>query len=439
MSKPPYRVPLVAETRQAPRNGLTVASTFAGAGGSCYGYELAGFEVVWANEIVPAARECYRLNHPGTVLDSRDIRVIQPQDILTATGLEQVDLLDGSPPCQSFSMAGKRERGWGKVTAHADGTVQVSDDLFFEYARLLEGLQPRCFVAENVAGLVKGVAKGYFKLILRRLRACGYRVAARVLDAQWLGVPQHRERLIFVGVREDLGADPVFPDPLPFRYSVRDALPNVVAQLRASGWEAGSYQASDRPSRTILADPTGGNNRCPPMVEVTARVGSQFARVPVDPDRPANTVQASGGQQRFEITYADGYDPPEVVTGPSRTIRAGRTGTLQVRDDTLRLPPSRARALDGQPAHNFHRPMLGEPSPTITVASPGNDTAHPVQRRRLTIAELRRICGFPDDYQLVGSYAEQWTRLGNAVPPPMMAAVAAGLRDVLRPQVGAAV
>ncbi len=122
----------------------------------------------------------------------------------------ELDLFDGSPPCASFSTAGKREAGWGKVKDYSD-TKQRTDDLFLEYVRLLRGLQPKVFVAENVSGLVKGVAKGYFLEILAALKASGYRVTCRVLDAQWLGVPQQRQRTIFVGVREDLGLDPVHP------------------------------------------------------------------------------------------------------------------------------------------------------------------------------------------------------------------------------------
>src|SRR5690606_10607254 len=108
--------------------------------------------------------------------------------------------------------AGKREKAWGQVKDYSD-TKQRSDDLFFEYARLIEGIQPIVFVGENVAGLVRGKAKGYFREIMRALKRCGYKVEARLLDAQWLGVPQSRRRLIFVGVRDDLPASPAFPDP----------------------------------------------------------------------------------------------------------------------------------------------------------------------------------------------------------------------------------
>jgi DNA (cytosine-5)-methyltransferase 1 len=151
-----------------------------------------------------------------------------PEDILATLGMSagDIDLLDGSPPCASFSTAGARQSGWGKVKTYSD-TRQRTDDLFFEYARLLKGLRPKVFVAENVSGLVKGVSKGTFLNVLRTLKECGFVVAAKLLDARWLGVPQMRQRLIFVGVREDLGLSPVHPSPLPYQYVVRDAWTGV--------------------------------------------------------------------------------------------------------------------------------------------------------------------------------------------------------------------
>jgi DNA (cytosine-5)-methyltransferase 1 len=205
-------------------------STFSGCGGSSLGYRIEGFRVLWASEFVEAARETYRANAPDyTVLDGRDIREVQPAEVLGAIGLDEgeLDLLDGSPPCASFSMAGKRQKHWGEVKAYSD-TKQRTDDLFPEFARLVRGIQPRVFVAENVSGLVRGTAKGYFIRILSELRDCGYRVRAKLLDAQWLGVPQARQRLIFVGVRNDLNLLPAFPEPLPYRYSISEAAPGII-------------------------------------------------------------------------------------------------------------------------------------------------------------------------------------------------------------------
>jgi site-specific DNA-cytosine methylase len=246
----------MAEIAAVPWNGFRAVSTFSGCGGSCLGYRMAGFRVLWASEFIPAAQETYQANHPDCTLDTRDIRQVQPAEIVEAIGLGvgELDLLDGSPPCASFSTAGKREAGWGKVKTYSD-TRQRTDDLFFEYARILKGLRPKVFVAENVSGLVKGAAKGYFLEILAALKGCGYRVKAKRLDAQWLGVPQVRQRLIFQGVRQDLGLDPAFPKPLPYRYTVADALP----WIKAVRWDGkGSFRPLARsgqdPAMTITVN-----------------------------------------------------------------------------------------------------------------------------------------------------------------------------------------
>lgn len=224
--KPVYRIPTMTEVNNVPANGFNAASTFSGGGGSSLGYRMAGYKVLYANEFVESARDTYTANkHDYTYLDDRDIRKVSPEDILDKMNLAkgELDLLDGSPPCASFSTAGSRQSHWGKSKAYSD-TSQRCDDLFFEFSRILEGIQPKTFVAENVSGLVKGTAKGYFIEIIRDLRSKGYRVDARLLDASKLGVPQRRVRLIFVGVREDIEIDPVHPTPFPYSYSMKEAL-----------------------------------------------------------------------------------------------------------------------------------------------------------------------------------------------------------------------
>lgn len=385
IAKPPYRVPTMAEIRALPWNGYKVASTFSGGGGSSTGYKMAGFRVVWASEFIPAAQETYRANHPDTILDTRDIRTVTAADILRATGLREgeLDLLDGSPPCASFSTAGKREAGWGTVKSYSD-TKQRTDDLFFEFSRILRGLRPKVFVAENVSGLVKGTAKGYFKLILADLKAAGYRVDAKVLDAQWLGVPQARQRLIFVGVREDLGVAPAHPAPLPYRYSVRDALPWLTSVVHDTSGDFGAGEVINRPSPAI----TNGVNSINSL-----HFKALGARVETDADI-----------SRYAI---------------------GR--------EWSNLKP-------GEQSDKFFslvRPSLDAPSPCVTQRGGDASVAgvtHPTERRKFSIAELRRICGFPDDYVLTGSYAQQWERCGRAVPPVMMGAIAATVRDRVLPR-----
>jgi DNA (cytosine-5)-methyltransferase 1 len=195
----------MSQVRETPWNGLNIVSTFSGCGGTCLGYKMAGFRVLWASEFVGAAREVYALNHPDTILDERDIRSVEGRDVLSAIKMKvgEIDILEGSPPCSAFSTAGKMEESWHRTNRYSD-TAQRTDDLFWEFARLVDQLQPKVFVAENVSGLVRGVSKGYFKQIYRILQDCGYRVDARLLDASWLGVPQARRRLFIQGIRRRL-------------------------------------------------------------------------------------------------------------------------------------------------------------------------------------------------------------------------------------------
>lgn len=369
--KPPYSVPSMAEIRALPWNGFTAASTFSGCGGSSTGYRMAGFKVLWASEFIDAARDSYKANAaPYTLVDGRDIRQVTAQDFLDATGLKvgELDLFDGSPPCASFSTAGNRESGWGKVKKYSD-KAQRTDDLFFEFIRLVDGIRPKVFVAENVSGLVKGTAKGYFLEILAAMKATGYRVTCKVLDAQWLGVPQMRQRTIFVGVRDDLGLAPAHPKPLAYRYSVRDALPWIVAVGDNGGFGKGAMRdASASASACIGASPQTGNGKFPPSI-----------------------IEAETDISRYAI-------------GASR---------------------------DNRGAFGNGGDMTNTPAPTVLADSVGthwmNQTA--TEKRKFTIAELKRICAFPDDFILTGTYAQQWERCGRAVPPVMMFHIAAAIRD----------
>jgi len=320
--KPAYRVPTMDEVRAVPWNGRVVASTFSGAGGSCLGYRMAGYRVGWANEFTEQSGRIYRLNH-STHLDQRDIREVKPEEVLEVLELDrgELDVLDGSPPCDSFSSIGSREKGWGKQKDYAKGIKQRTDDLFFEYARLLEGLQPKAFVAENVKGMVEGKARGYFLEILRALKKCGYLVKARVLDAQWLGVPQHRERVIFVGVREDLEVEPRFPSPLGYRVSTREALSGVPVRGQIVGAKGdGSWDrrwgSADQPHPTICA---GGSMRSGQIEVLRKQVVGNEAFEPTwgSLDGPAPTICAAGARTAGRVEVArDGVVARRAMTIP---------------------------------------------------------------------------------------------------------------------------
>lgn len=181
-------------------NAPTVISTFAGCGGSSLGYSMAGFRELLAIEWDDNAVETFKLNFDVPVIKG-DIAKVTVEEVLKITGLQagELDVFDGSPPCQGFSTAGKREM------------TDSRNQLFREYVRLLRGLKPKVFVMENVSGMVKGKMKIIFAEILRELKASGYKVSARLLNAMYFGVPQARQRMIFIGVREDLGIEPSHP------------------------------------------------------------------------------------------------------------------------------------------------------------------------------------------------------------------------------------
>lgn len=247
----------------APRSddAPTVISTFAGCGGSSLGYSMAGFRELLAVEWDDNAVDTFRLNFPDVPVYHGDIAGLSVDECIRLAGLSgpcELDVLDGSPPCQGFSTAGKRD---------------MSDDrnqLFREFVRLLRGLRPRAFVMENVSGMVKGKMKLIFVEILRELKASGYKVSARLLNAMYFNVPQSRERMIFVGIREDLGIDPSHPVAESRPVPCKDALLPIGGMIDLSyprtleaAWFRTGYLDSvsdgfadyklhpDRPSRSV--------------------------------------------------------------------------------------------------------------------------------------------------------------------------------------------
>ena len=182
----------------------TVFSCFACGGGSTMGYKLAGFDVIGCNEIDPKMMECYIANHNPKYSYLEPIQTFKLRDDLPDE-LYNLDILDGSPPCSSFSMAGSREDGWGKEKKFREGQAkQVLDTLFFDFIDLAKKLQPKVVIAENVKGLLLGNAKNYVIEIYRQFDLAGYYVQHFLLDASKMGVPQRRERVFFIAMRKDL-------------------------------------------------------------------------------------------------------------------------------------------------------------------------------------------------------------------------------------------
>jgi len=190
-----------------PKHGLKVFSCFHCGGGSTMGYKLAGFDVLGGVEIDPEMMAVYRKNFEpkhSYLMGVQQFKNIPNEKL--PTELFDLDVLDGSPPCSSFSMAGAREKKWGTASKFREGqAVQVLDDLFFDYIDIAKKLRPKIVVAENVKGLIMGNARGYVKEIFQKFREAGYETQLFLLCASRMGVPQRRERTFFIARRNDLG------------------------------------------------------------------------------------------------------------------------------------------------------------------------------------------------------------------------------------------
>jgi DNA (cytosine-5)-methyltransferase 1 len=185
-------------------NGLNVFGTFICGGGSTMGYKLAGFNHLGGVEIDPKIADVYKTNHKPKHLFNEDIREFNKRTDLPKE-LYNLDILDGSPPCSTFSMAGSREKGWGKEKVFREGqAMQTLDDLVFVYCDTIIKLQPKVFLLENVKGIIQGNAKSYSKKIVQKMAKAGYTVQVFCLNAASMGVPQKRERVFFIGYRNGL-------------------------------------------------------------------------------------------------------------------------------------------------------------------------------------------------------------------------------------------
>jgi DNA (cytosine-5)-methyltransferase 1 len=193
----------LTDLNSTPKNNKRVFSTFACGGGSTMGYKLAGYEVIGANDIDPKMAEVYKLNHNPKLLYQCPIKELLTIEL--PAEMYDLDILDGSPPCSTFSMAGQREENWGKPKKFREGQQeQILDELFFDFVSLVGRLKPKVYVAENVAGMLVGNARKYCTEINRQFQNIGYTCQMFVLNAASMGVPQARERVFFVGHRQEL-------------------------------------------------------------------------------------------------------------------------------------------------------------------------------------------------------------------------------------------
>jgi DNA (cytosine-5)-methyltransferase 1 len=377
-----YKRYTLQDTLDSEKRALfNVLSTFAGGGGSSTGYRLAGGKILAVNEFVPEAQNTYRENYPNTTIVPGDIKELTGTYLMEQAGIKvgELDLLDGSPPCSAFSMAGSVSHGEGRTHADAFGKkkqysdikgVENVEDLFFEFLRVAKDIKPKVIIGENVEGLTMGEAKEYFHKIQNTFEAIGYLIVANVLDSSYFGVPQSRKRCFFIGVREDVAEKvginfmtmyQLYPDKNDFRTTLGEAISDITN--------------TDEEELKLLRDALGPEKA----------VGKTLAKMPLDPDK--------------------------VLTGMDYHEKGHH--------------------------FNLKRSSLRKPCPTITAMGnlPGvAGTCHPLDNRKFTIKELKRIMSLPEDFKLTGKHKQQSERIGRMVPPLMMKALAESVYNkVLKP------
>ena len=225
-----------------------VFSCFACGGGSTMGYKLAGFDVIGCNEIDPRMNKVYVANHHPRFNFLEGIQTFKLRKNLPDE-LYHLDILDGSPPCSSFSSQGNRGEDWGKEKKFREGQVsQVLDTLFFDFIDLAKELQPKVVIAENVKGLLLGEAIQYVRKIYEGFDNAGYYCQHFLLNAQYMGVPQQRERVFFICLRKDLA------EPFLYQYDLFEQRPRIKMDFKEKPiliCEFTDYQGKEITSKVV--------------------------------------------------------------------------------------------------------------------------------------------------------------------------------------------
>lgn len=391
-------------------NQLTPRSIdlFAGAGGLSEGLRDAGFAPLYANEVDPGFAATYKRNHDSTIVDARDIRLVDPKDVRQVLGLArgELDLIAGGPPCQGFSINAPERR--------------ADDDrnhLFRDYLRFVEEFQPRSVLIENVPGLVSFGGGATLQAILDSLERLGYSSDVRILYAPHYGVPQTRWRTMVIGLRD--GADPTLAFPEPQRR----------APMRVN------FTSTFRSRSLLLEPPTA-------QLPIHTTVRDAIGDLPrLDGDHLGSELQKYPGRAR------SGYQKDLRRSSSYITNHQARKTSVKQLERLRYIPPGgnwtdipfellpsgmqRARPTDHTKRYGRVDPD-GLSSTILTKCDPHwGAYFHYDQDRTFTVREAARIQSFPDRYVITGPRAAQYKQVGNAVPPMLAEAVGRSIAAAL--------
>ena len=344
---------------------LNVLDIFSGCGGLSYGFHHNPFfKVIIANDIWSTACESYKQNYPNTKIFNKGIQLLSKFDIN-----ENIDIIIGGPPCQSFSLAGKKnyndERG----------------QLYKEYGRILEELQPKLFLFENVSNLLNLDNGQLFYKIVSFFDKLGYRCYSKLLDCSDYGIPTARKRVFLVGIKNP-SKDFEFPNQLQIKkITVDDAI-------------------SDIPLKTV-------------------EVGNIAKYL----TKPQNEYQNLMRKNVINCEYHHVNIYSDITKERLKYIKEN----IGTRNDL----PANLQYKSGFPLI-LSRINYGKSAPTLltTFLNPySTRNLHPIEPRTISIREAMRIQSFTDDYVLTGTLNEMAKQIGNSVPPLISIHLAKSIED----------
>lgn len=344
-----------------------VLDLFAGVGGLSLGFEQSGFDVVFANEYDPSIAAAYKENHPNTEMLVADITTVDFDKTFTEYS-GKIDVVIGGPPCQGFSQKGQRK------TIHDERNF-----LFKFYVKVVEKVQPKYFIMENVPNLLTAEG-GYFKKEIETLfNGMGYNLNMGILNASDYGVPQNRRRAVIIGKRGSPA--PLLPKPIEKKVTIWDAISDLSYLESGQGSEEQAY---------------------------------------INPPQSAYQKQMRDGAKKL-------YN--HVATNHS-AIALERLSLIPPNSGKEFLP--KEHLTKSIYSGTWTRIGKDEISVTITTRfdtpSSGKFT-HPFLNRAITVREAARIQSFPDNFRFVGTKGSQMKQVGNAVPPLLAKSVAQVIMD----------
>jgi DNA (cytosine-5)-methyltransferase 1 len=346
--------------------------------------ERAGFDIRAAVELDRFAADTYRHNFPKTPFLEGDVRGFLKQGDLTARDFAGTDVVFGGPPCQGYSQIGTRDLG------------DKRNDLYREFARVVDTLRPRLFLMENVPNLVLFQRGHYRDLILRKLRSIGYANATFVhVRASDYGVPQHRNRVVFVGTRDEESFD------YDLQQTAESILSSIQVKQPVTVWQA----IGDLPARVVDSGDT--------LPYPKARRLTEYQKIMrLDCDSGSYT-------QKSKRRRGIGDAPHALHNHHTKEIQERRLHLI-----SLLAPGQKANSLpksiwDGKRPEKWRRLHPDMPAYTI-LANMHRDLSefvHPKEQRWITVREAARLQSFHDGFVFVGSEWQQLKQIGNAVPP----------------------